>query len=288
MAKQIGPFSKAEITFLINSCKNHTIEEMAEHLNRAEDSIKKQLLSRGLYKEKTTAELEEEIIIKQQLWSLAFWESIVNAYDDHEIIYFENNWVSFSKQFNLDMTYTECFHLKSLLQAEIEKNRIQYNQKDTRGRISSIKDKLRQLQLAEEAGTLSPTEQMEMIQHKGELALMEGAASGHVTNLEKLGKEIAELTKKLKGDRENRRQVETTADTYWGYVSLLQEESYRQDESYKAELGRVSQKKAKDDLQSLTEFADGTVDYCMFNDEAMLKQEEEKRKESQGEDTDVS
>ena len=282
MAKQIGPFSKADITFLINACKNHTIEEMAEHLNRSEESIKNQLLSRGLYKEKTTAQLEEEVIIKQQLWSLAFWESIVNAYDDHEIVYFENNWVSFSKQFNLDMTYTECFHLKSLLQAEIEKNRIQSNQKDTRQRISSIKDKLRKLQISEEAGTLDPVEQMEIIQLKSELALMEGAASGHVSNLEKLGKEIASLTLKLKGDRENRRQVETSADTYWGYVALLQDESYRQDESYKAELGRLAQKKAKDDLQSLTEFVDGTVDYPMLNAETMDKIKEE------GENTDVS
>jgi hypothetical protein len=281
MAKQIGPFSKAEITFLINSCKNHTIEEMAEHLNRSEDSIKKQLLSRGLYKEKTTAQLEEEVIIKQQLWSLAFWESIVNAYDDHEIVYFENNWVSFSKQFNLDMTYTECFHLKSLLQAEIEKNRIQSNQKDTRQRISSIKDKLRKLQISEEAGTLDPTEQMEIIQLKSELALMEGAASGHVTNLEKLGKEIASLTLKLKGDRENRRQVETSADTYWGYVALLQDESYRQDETYKAELGRLAQKKAKDDLQSLTGFVDGTQDFPMLNSETMQKIEEANKEEEE-------
>jgi hypothetical protein len=286
MSKQIGPFSKAEITFLINSCKNHTIEEMAEHLNRSEDSIKKQLLSRGLYKEKTTAQLEEEVVIKQQLWSLAFWESIVNAYDDHEIVYFENNWVSFSKQFNLDMTYTECFHLKSLLQAEIEKNRIQSNQKDTRGRISTIKDKLRKLQIGEEAQTLTPVEQMEMVQLKSELALMEGAASGHVTNLEKLGREIAELTKKLKGDRENRRQVETSADTYWGYVALLQDESYRQDETYKAELGRLAQKKAKDDLQSLTPFVDGAVDYPMLNAETMDKIKEQE--EQEGEDIDVS
>lgn len=282
MAKQIGPFSKAEITFLINSCKNHTIEEMAEHLNRSEDSIKKQLLSRGLYKEKTTAELEEEVIIKQQLWSLAFWESIVNAYDDHEIVYFENNWVLFSKQFNLDMTYTECFHLKSLIQAEIEKNRIQSNQKDTRQRISSIKDTLRKLEISKEAGTLDPMEQMEIVQYKSELALMEGAASGHVSNLDKLGKEIQELSKKLKGDRETRRQVETSADTYWGYVALLQDESYRQDETYKAELGRLAQKKAKDDLQSLTPFVDGTVDYPMLNAETMEKIEQE------GEDTDVS
>lgn len=279
MSKQIGPFSKAEITFLVNNCKNHTIEEMAEHLNRSEDSIKKQLLSRGLYKEKTTAQLEEELVIKQNLWSLAFWESIVNAYDEHEITYFENNWVSFSKQFNLDMTYTECFHLKSLLQAEIEKNRIQANQKDTRGRISEIKDKLRVLKIAEEAGTLSPPEQMQIVQLKNDLALMEGAASGHVTNLEKLGKEIAELTKKLKGDRENRRQVETSADTYWGWVALIQEESYRQDESYKAELGRLAQKKAKDDLQSLTDFADGTVDYPMLNAETMEKIDEENKGE---------
>jgi hypothetical protein len=278
MSKQIGPFSKAEITFLVNSCKNHTIEEMAEHLNRSEDSIKKQLLSRGLYKEKTTAQLEEELVIKQNLWSLAFWESIVNAYDDHEIVYFENNWVSFSKQFNLDMTYTECFHLKSLLQAEIEKNRIQANQKDTRSRISDIKDKLRELRMAEDAGTLSPPEQMEIVQLKSELALMEGASSGHVTNLEKLGKEIAELTKKLKGDRENRRQVETSADTYWGWVALIQEESYRQDESYKFELGRLAQKKAKDDLQSLAEFADGTVDYPMLNSDTMEKIDDENNK----------
>lgn len=284
MSKQIGPFSKAEITFLVNNCKNHTIEEMAEHLNRSEDSIKKQLLSRGLYKEKTTAQLEEELVIKQNLWSLAFWEAVVNAYDDHEITYFENNWVSFCKQFNLDMTYTECFHLKSLLQADIEKNRIQANQKDTRVRISEIKDKLRVLKIAEEAGTLSPPEQMELVQLKSELALMEGAASGHVTNLEKLGKEIAELTKKLKGDRENRRQVETSADTYWGWVALIQEESYRQDESYKAELGRLAQKSAKEKLMELTDFLDNTVDHCILNAETMeMMENQEKDKEKQDE-----
>jgi hypothetical protein len=106
---------------------------------------------------------------------------------------------------------------------------------------------------------------------KQSLIIMKGAENEHVNQLNTLEKEIKNLSARIKTDRQDRRKVETSADTYWGWVEMLNDEKYRMDESYKAELGRIAQEKAREDLMELTEYVDGTVDYPLLSAETMEK-----------------
>lgn len=273
MSKQAGPLSKQETDYIVSNFKRQSIEEMAEHLNRTEDTVKKKLLERGLWKEKTSAEIEDEGRLKMILWDLAYWPSIVEAYEPDEVEYYENNWIAIIRQLNEDVSYTEHMYVKDWIQLEIEKKRLLSRQKETRQSIRDLMDQIRDLEQRDQ-DTLSPIEQAMLNQQKEMLVMMSGAEGQHIKSLDIVNGGIKNISAKVKADREQRRTKETSKDTYWGYVECLNDEKYRLDESYSAELGRLAQKKAKDDLMGLTEFIDGTVDHCMLNEDTMNMMDE--------------
>lgn len=62
--------------------------------------------------------------------------------------------------------------------------------------------------------------------------------------------------------------------TFHDYVSKLNtDKEFREQENFKAELGRIAQTKEKDRLMGLHKFGDGTLDYCILNAETMERQQ---------------
>jgi hypothetical protein len=271
VSKKVGNLSEQERRMIIDHHKKMSIEELAEMLNRTPELIKRHLMQKGLYVEKTTAEIEEDNRLKMTLYNLAYWPTVLAAYDDDEIKLFEENWLSIVKQLQEDVTYTEQLYIQSWIILLIERHRILSQKKEQMKTINELKAKVAELEI-----TGDPTDFTMAQGIRGNLALMEGAKDQHVASLQKLEQEIKHISAKVKADRDNRRKVETSADTYWGYVELLNDEKYKADESYKAELGRIAQEKSRDDLMSLTTFDDGTVDYPLLNEETMRRVEENK------------
>lgn len=264
MSKKVGNLSEAERRYIIDYHKKISIEQIAEELNRTPELIKRHLMQKGLYVEKTTDEIEQENRLKMVLYNLAYWPTIINSYDDEEITLYEENWLSIVKQLNEDVTYTEHLYIQDWIILILERHRILTQKKVQMQEMRELKLKIKELETSDNPEDLQMASGL-----KNAMAMMEGAKDVHVSNLEKLQKEIKYISAKVKTDRENRRQVETSADTYWGYVALLEDEKYRGDESYKAEIGRIAREKATGDLMELTNYEDGTVDYPLLNADTM-------------------
>lgn len=269
MSKKVGNLNESERRYIIDNHKKISQEQIAEDLNRTPELIKRHLMQKGLYVEKTTDEIEQENRLKMVLYNLAYWPTIIASYDDEEIKLYEDNWLSIVKQLNEDVTYTEHLFIQDWIILILARHRILSQTKEEINLQREMKARVAELETSEDPE--------DIIMAKGlreSLMMMQGANDQHVSALDKLQKEIKYISGKIKGDRETRRKIETSADTYWGYIALLDDEKYKTDESYMAEIGRLAQEKAKEDLMSLTEYIDKTVDYPLLNWETVEKNNE--------------
>ncbi len=116
-----------------------------------------------------------------------------------------------------------------------------------------------------QAGIIS----VELPKLQEELNLREATINGNNKLVESYSKEIRNYTDKLKVDREKRRDVQATNDTWWGYSKRLEDERFRLNESFSAELGRIAADNAKSKLMELNTYIDGDVDYPLLSAETM-------------------
>jgi hypothetical protein len=271
VSKKTGKLSNIDIRFMIDNCHKMSIEDMAEELNRTPELVKNTLTEKGLWVEKTTEQVEEENRIVADLHKRSWWSSVVAVYNDFELELFKGHWIDIIRQFVSDITPSEAAILKNWCSGIVELYRLEKQYRESQDNIDALKDQIAGLEVL--VGT-EPEKMPELMNMKNQFALMVGASSAHITNREKLNKEIKTFMELLKADRTKRREVTNNADTYWGLVEKLNDEKYRADESYKAELGRIAKDKAKNDLQELTNFVDGTLDYPLLNSETMEKEDE--------------
>lgn len=266
MSKKIGAFSKADIEYLVNHCKTETIEEMAEALNRSEDAVKKQMMERGLWSEKTDDELENEARIKQDLYKRSWWPSIHLSCNDMELKYFEDFWVDMMTDVNSEITKSEAIFIKDWGLLEIDKLRLLSGQKEARDKILELEGELNKFPPQEQR---DPVENIKYNQMFSELALCKGAVGEHTSNLDKINKNIDTISKKLKVDRENKRDKETTADSFWKLVALLEDQNARVHNEQLAELMKEAMIKSKAKLGQNHQYVDGEIDRPILNSDTL-------------------
>ncbi len=272
MSKKIGAFSKVEIQYLVEHCKSHSIEEMAEELNRTEETIKKQMVERGLWSEKSSDELEDEARVKQTLYKRSWWPSIHLSCNDMEIKYFENFWIDMMGDVNSEITKSEAIFIKDWGLLEIDKLRLLSGQKESRDKIVELEALIAELPTEEDVGN-DPMDLQRHYKVKGQLesqlALCKGAIGEHTNNLDKINKNIDTISKKLKVDRENKRDKETTADSFWKLVAILDDEKVRQNNEQLAELMKASMFKARDKLSQHHQYIDNEIDRPILNGDTL-------------------
>lgn len=268
MAKKTGNLNEYERRFIIDNCRKMSIEDIAEELNRTPELVKNTLMSRGLYGEKTSEEIEEENRLKMLLYRESFWPELVKAYVEDEIDFFEAEWVKFQKQLSSDVSHTEALFIKDWICNEIEKFRVQKKYKMSEEQIATLIDQIKQIEDTAPQD-LKIEDMQRLTDFKAQLAMMTAASASFVSLMEKLHQHTKVFSAKIQADREKRREVKTDASTYWGYLELLNDEKFRKEESYKAEIGRIAQAKARNELMQLEQYVDGTVDYPLLNADTM-------------------
>jgi hypothetical protein len=271
MSKKIGAFSKVEIQYLVEHCKTDTIEEMAEALNRTEETVKKQMMERGLWLEKSGDELEYEAKIKQELYKRSWWPSIHLSCNDMELNYFENFWVDMMSDVNSEITKSEAIFIKDWGLLEIDKLRLLSGQKEARDKILELETELSNFPPQDQR---DPVENIRYNQMFSELALCKGAVGEHTSNLDKINKNIDAISKKLKLDREAKRDKETTADSFWKLVAILEDEVSRNQNEQLAELMKASMMKAKSKLSENHKYIDNEIDRPILNSDTLKLDEE--------------
>lgn len=273
MSRKVGALSNEDQQTIVQLRHTHTMEEIAEQLDRTPAVVKKYLLQKGLYMEKTQEELDEEARLKLLLYNLAYWPTIVASYDDEEIQLYENNWLSIIKQLNEDVSYTEHLYIQDWIILILERHRILSKKKESRDEIRALKAEIQKMKAAESD---NPMDMAALESAKVTMAMLEGAEDHHISSLEKIQKEIKNISSKVRADRETRRNVENSADTFWGYVAKLEDDAeFHSQESFRAEILRASMEKARNDAYENHEYIDKTVDRCILNHESIELDEEE-------------
>lgn len=271
MALKKGNFGHDEMEYMITN-SHLPAEKVGAGLNRSADAVKKFWISKGLFIEKSIQDKQADNKMLAVLHSLAYWPSIVSSFNDEEMNYYEQNWIAFIKQLNEDVSYSEQLYIKDWLILEIEKKRLLAREKESMRSIEELKAKV--IKLYQQDMT-DPSIIMQIGNMNTELAAKEAVISQSITALQKLNSDIKYISEKLKTDRSNRREKETSADTYWGYVAKLEEEIFRADESFRAEVYKASMKKAKQELYEYTPFVDQTLDRCILNEFSVALSDEE-------------
>lgn len=266
-----GNFGHDEMDYMINN-SHLPAETVAKGINRSPDAVKNFWISKGLFIEKSIEDKQVENKMLAVLHSLAYWPSIVSSFNDEEMAYYEQNWIAFMRQLNEDVSYSEQIYVKDWLVLEIEKKRVLAREKESMRSIQELKEKITKAY----SGDLTDPSIVMMIGNMNtELAAKEAVISQSINSLEKLNKDIKYISEKLKTDRTNRREKETSADTYWGYVAKLEEEQFRADEAFRAEIYKASMKKAKNELYEYTPFVDQTLDRCILNEHSVELEDKE-------------
>lgn len=266
-----GNFGHDEMDYMISN-SHLPAETVAKGINRSVDAVKNFWISKGLFIEKSIEDKQAENKMLAILHSLAYWPAVVSSFNDEEMAYYEQNWIAFVRQLNEDVSYSEQIYIKDWIILEIEKKRLLAREKESMRSIEDLKAKVSKLY---QQDLTDPSVVMQIGNMNTELAAKEAVISQSITALQKLNSDIKYISEKLKTDRTNRREKETSADTYWGYVAKLEEEAYRADESFRAEIYKASMKKAKQELYEYTEFVDQTLDRCILNEHSVELEDKE-------------
>lgn len=268
MSLKRGKFSLEEERLMCKYAHNKTHEEIAKMINRTVDAVEGYLIQKGLFIKLTDEQLQDKARCLLVLHHQAFWPEILLILEPDEVTYFENSWFTIYKQLNEDVSPHENMMMKDWFTLEIKKQRMLKEELVNRKRIKELAEEIEDLQVG---GGLDP-DIPKLIEEK---ALREATISNNVKLISELSKQIQGYSEKLKADRKERRDIQQSSDTWWGYLQLIREDpEFRQSELNKAELGRIAQEKATKDLMELTEYIDGTVDRPLLNDESIQLDEE--------------
>jgi len=273
MSLKRGKFSTEEEGIVLENFRTKTFAEIGDMINRSEEAVESYLIKRGLFRKLTPEEEMDKRRLISILHSLSYWSTIVESYDEGEVLYFEDNWADLYRQLNEDVSYSEHLFIKDWLIVELEKRRVLRKERES---LEAIKKLKADIQLDIETGGYDPRE---LALKQSDLAAREANTKVYIDSLEKLNKDIRYFTDKIKADRSNRRDKENSSDTYWGYVAMLENEDFRKEENYRADLLRIAAEKEKKKLGEWHQYRDGVLDLPILNTDtykAAMEREKEK------------
>ena len=96
MARKRGALSTPEMNFIKQNCFDLSIEEIAKKLGRTERPIKKFIEKENL-KARGLSDAEH---LLATLRAKFYYQEFKKQFSDEEIVFFENNWIDFFKQFD--------------------------------------------------------------------------------------------------------------------------------------------------------------------------------------------
>ena len=273
MSLKRGKYSKGEAEFVIKNALTMSARQIAKQLGRDVISVENLMKKRNLKSVNTEEEENELKRLQGVLHTSPHWNKILLALTEKEIPMFESDWVQVIKQFGEDVWYTEELYIVDWLLLNIKKYRTYKLEKEALQQIENTEDLLEfEYEQHEEDRDKSLVKQLEQ-----ELALQKAALSQHTTALKSILERIEKISEKLKANREERRDVKVSDDTYWGYIKMLEDEEFRKKESRQAQLMSLAEQKAREKLYEYHQYADGELDIPLLTPEIVIRKHEEEQ-----------
>ena len=276
MSLKRGRYSTEEEQYVTENVHSMTAVAMADKLGRNIESVENFIKKSKLKTVSTQEEEDENVRLIGVLHSGPHWKKICLALTDGEKILFEEDWVNVIQQFGEDVWYTEEMYIIDWLLLNIKKYRTLKTEKDSLQRVEEL-EKLIEAEYDKDADLRNS---MDMVGYQQELGSTRASLSQHTEALKKILEKIEKISEKLKANREERRDIKANEDTYWGYITMLDDEKYRKEESRKAQLMKMAQNKAREELYEYHEYMDGQVDTPLLTPEIALRRSKEEKKTS--------
>jgi len=261
MSKKRGQLSLEEEKFIENNLDNLSIEQIANHLNRNIDPIKKYIKENKLYAADDAKEIE---ILRQKLYSKTFWTEIEKQFDEEsgELLYFEDTWIGLIKQFREDVLPAEELQIKQFITIDILINR---SMKERKRHITETE----KLQRVIDNEYLKPEEDRDvpkLANLETQLTYARNSIASYTNEYTKLLSEQQKISKDLKATREQRiKRIEDGKSSWIGLIRMLEEEDVREREGKEMEILAMATEKAKDKLTEYHIYADNKADIPILN-----------------------
>ncbi len=272
MTLRRGPFSKDDSNFVIQNYHHLSIEEIASEIQRDPETVQQHIRKKGLTVIKTQDEQDTHERLRVTLQAKPYWIELEKTLFEDEITYFQENWINFIIDLSEDISFAEELILADWIITRILHLRSMQAQKAALDEIMRIERELNHMRL-EDMTDSSNIAQISACETQ--LAMSKSSVNQITANADKLFTQAEKMHKSLKTDRKERRDIKTTADTYWEYVAKLDNEQFLQDEGRNAEIMKLAAQKAKKRLMENYEFDDGEVSSVLLSDDSVLQDEGE-------------
>jgi hypothetical protein len=273
-SRKRGKLSKIETRYIEQNCFDMSLADIALHLNRTIEPIKKYIDKANL----KARDLTDHEHLLSTLRSRYYFKEIKKQFDDGEITFFEHMWIDYFRQFNEDVVHTEEMQIVEVARTEILINR-------------SMKDRYEIVEVIESLETMIDEEMdreaedrdtQALASFQTQLGAMIGSKSSYINEHEKLLTKKERLLKDLKGTREQRKRIAEDANTnFLIWMRQLDDLAAKDREGFDLEVNRIAANKARERLAEYHEYEDGMVDQPLLNSETVKDEEPDVRDDPQ-------
>ena len=266
MSRKRGKLSNEEMRYIEQNCFDLSLQEMADHLNRSIDPVRKYIDKKNL----KARDLTDDEHLLSTLRARYYHAELSKQMSEHEIRFFEQNWIDFFKQFNEDVTHTEEMQILEVIRTEVLINRSMEDRQEIMENIETLNGLIDQEM--SKPKDMQDTQALAMFQTQ--LGAMIGSKSSYINEHEKLLTKKERYLKDLKGTREQRKRVADDAKTNFSmWMRQLDELETREEEGFDMAVQAIAADKARKRLSEFHEYEDGEVDQPLLNSETVIDEE---------------
>jgi hypothetical protein len=270
MSKKRGQLSLDEEQYIKDNINILSIEDIAVHLNRNVDPIKRYVTENQLYEPEESK--QEYHILKQKLHGKTFWKEISRQFDSEsgELEYFEDVWINLIKQFREDVLPAEELQIKQFITIDILINR---SMKERKRHITET-EKLQKLVDAEYNKPEDQRDIPRLANLETQLSFARNSIASYTNEYTKLLGEYQKVSKDLKATREQRiKRIEDGKSSWVGLIRMLEEEDVREREGREMAILAMATDKARQQLYEYHQYQDSKIDIPVLNDDSIIKRD---------------
>lgn len=209
-----GSLATEEITFIIENCTTMSVEEIAIHLNRNPDTVRKRMAMHGLAN-KDEKRHEMDRIYKEKLHSESFWPDLEHVYTKDELRIFEQHWINLMNQFQEDVIYSEKTQIIDWITFQILRTRILREKKELKEKIEELEKLLTQEQ--QKSAIDKDYNTIQMLYER--ISSARAAESNQTKEHNELYSKQEKITNQLKASRSDR--IKNIQDASQNWLALL-------------------------------------------------------------------
>lgn len=245
-----------------------TTGQIAHHLGLKESEIERYVEQHSLNQPNN-----ESAKILGDLRAEPFYTELARQFQPRERTTFESQWVSIVREWGGDILEREKPELREFLSYEILKSRTMSEEKRLLNRQTTMERELNDME-RRDRDTLVKEEKHEIQRLRNELTNVAKAITESRATYKSLCEKADKTRRSLFESRAQRtRALEAAGSDFTSLLKQLDDWQFRQDAAREMELLRKAAEAERDRLTEIYEFADGTLDPPILNEDTYFEHE---------------